>query len=703
MNKGWWVIAALGCAVGLLLLQILVPDLVAPVLVLVIANGIILALWLTPRRSVPLAVPRLVETTQSRQGGLSPRTSVALLCCLGALLLFARSQEFFLSLPFILLSVLLVGVTLWLRPLSIPTLDDPIAVASLRAIRLLPMLLGVVLLWVVAEISGQWLHLPWLTRVPTHVQVLLLVTGIIFVTYGLGGRVRLPYMERRETLLLGGITLLALVLRLVVLDTAIPRFVDELNFVDGVVRLWDAPNTPILVPFGRVATFTWVYPYLQSQVVSLFGNTLFALRLTSVFFGTAAIPALYFLGRVIFGRKIAFIAVLVLATFPAHLHFSRLALNNIADPLFGTLALAFLARGLKHRQRSDMVLAGALLGLTQYFYEGGRLLFPGLLLAWFGLSWLDGRHKRERLVGGLLLLLTALLVALPVYYTLAATGTFTPRFDFMGMLPSSPLASSPERQIFLYFPWLMYTVLPDMSWFYGGAQPMLLGLLAPLFLLGVALLIWRVRSPGALLLVLWVALTSLGNMLLVETAWLPRYVVVFPAVALLLAVGVTYLVDTFWPVFLAQKWRTVLLVVLVSFAAVGQTVYYFRDHLPYFNTQFILSSQADEALLRTTTLPAQTRAHLILPQSVWEFNIKVFMRFWQPPVTIDALYPEQVTPEYLRGQSQNRVAAHAFFIKAGDEETLGKLRQYFTLLPPAYSPYDVDQVTHLVLYYGYAR
>src|SRR5262249_24735862 len=127
-----------------------------------------------------------------------------------------------------------------------------------------------------------------------------------------------------------------------------------------------------------------------------------------------------------------FIAVLLLATFPAHLHFSRIGLYNIADPLFGTLALAFLARGWKSKRRSDYVVAGAALGLTQYFYEGGRLLFPVLAVGWYILLWLGGKSWREKRSDAGLMLVVMLLIAMPVYTTAFAVQVqITPRLNSM--------------------------------------------------------------------------------------------------------------------------------------------------------------------------------------------------------------------------------------------------------------------------------
>ncbi|HRF98926.1 MAG TPA: hypothetical protein PLZ51_27135, partial [Aggregatilineales bacterium] len=95
---------------------------------------------------------------------------------------------------------------------------------------------------------------------------------------------------------------------------------------------------------------------------------------------------------------VAFVSAVMLATLPIHIQFSRLALNNIADPLFGTLTFYFIARGFKypHKMRGNFAWAGAMLGLTQYFYEGGRFLYPALTLGWLGFlgGWAYLRHIR---------------------------------------------------------------------------------------------------------------------------------------------------------------------------------------------------------------------------------------------------------------------------------------------------------------------
>jgi 4-amino-4-deoxy-L-arabinose transferase-like glycosyltransferase len=121
----------------------------------------------------------------------------------------------------------------------------------------------------------------------------------------------------------------------------------------------------------------------------------------------------------LFDRRAGLLAALLLATYPPHIHFSRLALNNIADPLFGVLALALLAAGLRQRSRRALWLGGMALGLTAYFYEGGRLFYPLLTLLWLPALILAYRPPARLLAR---FGLAALLVAAPVYLTLAAIG-----------------------------------------------------------------------------------------------------------------------------------------------------------------------------------------------------------------------------------------------------------------------------------------
>lgn len=566
--------------------------------------------------------------------------------------------------------------------------------------------LGILLLFLAAESSGQLLKSSLLR--PHHVlQLLFLLAGILLLVLGLGGRVHLPVLTRRERLLLLLLLAAAFLLRAVALNEVIHRLVDEANFIDAIPRLWAKPDTPILYPFSDLTAFTWLYTLLQSAVSNLIGSGLPALRLPSAIFGTLGVAALYFFARTLFHDKgLAFIAAAVLATFPAHMHFSRLGLNNIADPFFGTLALAFLMRGFQSQRRSDFVVAGALLGLTQYFYEGGRLLFPPLFVVAFIIAWFSIGCRRAAFYNGLYALLVAGLVAAPVYYTLAAHQyPLTPRLTSESyqthLLAQFIQAGGLGRYGWLNEraadPFLLYTTHPDQSWFYGGTESIVILALVPALLLGLAIALCKLRSVGVWVLLVWVGAATLGNMFLRESLWIPRYVVVFPALALLIALGIWVTLRLWLPPAVAPRSVYRLAVVLTLAAALVQTVFYFRDQAPAFMRQFQQDEDWNDAFFRMVDLPDGTRVHFIMDEPVWSINVQAFLGYYRLNMLIDTQMPFELTPKRLQMLSAHSSMQHVFFLNPTRHALVNRIKQCFDLQTPEFSPFDVPARSQLVL------
>lgn len=606
-----------------------------------------------------------------------------------------------------------IGLKLW--PHALPQARATAATALpgyTPRMRWTAVALGALLLWICAEISGNALRLSLFAETPYSIQLVLLLGGMALVGLGMGGKPRGLRLNRHEALLLGGTLLLALVLRLIGLDSYIRRFVDEIHSVDAITRLWGLPNTPILTPFGEVTAFPWLYPIAQSAAVSLFGPEMFALRLPSAVFGTLTVLALYALVRTLFDRRTALAAALILATLPAHVHFSRLGINNVADPLFGVLGLALLARALRDGQVSDWVWGGICLGLTQYFYEGGRLLYPPLTLGWLGLTALVGVISgqppgmpalRARaawigklLRGGLRALAAFLLVAAPVYYAYAGSGSpILPRMNSEMQVDAPTERQTYERFV---YPWLMYVTAPDQSWFMNGDQRLVLPALLPLFLLGAALGLASLRRPWALLLALWLALTALGNGLLRDVLWSPRYVVVFPALALLLALGLRTALRCCWPAVRAPRLRRIAVAGALAAVLLAQTGTFLQLQTRW-HTLLRDVDDWEDALIRSAELPKDTEVYIILPGVIWNYNLFAMQTFFDLPRHIYALFPEQFT-EADGAYLAQRAAQHefAFFVSPDDEQTLAILHKYLFLLPPTFSPYNVPPQYQMGLY-----
>ncbi|NWF70723.1 MAG: glycosyltransferase family 39 protein [Chloroflexi bacterium] len=643
---------------------------------------------------------------------------------LAALLAFAESAIAFQSRPpfagaigWLLLAAGCAWSALWLQkspppgalePTPAPPLLPPLALRP----RWLPLLLGVGGMLLTAEINGVATF--FLPPVHANLQFALLCASFALLVWGLSGktsRVPLPAQETTPRAVWGAllaITLLALLLRASAPGETIRTLVDEIHFMVGILDLRFEPEIRLLSPMSDISPFTWLYPYWQAGLVAVFGHDLTGFRLVSAFLGTANVLALYALTEALFGRKTALLAALLLAVFPPHVHYSRLALIQIADPLAGTLLLAFFARGLRSGKNGEFALAGLALGLTQYFYEAGRLFFPALLAFW-SLGLLVTRRKLPWR-GLLITLFAGALVAFPIYYTL-----FVQKLPLTGRYDASGVGASYWEQLFdalitggdigyhiarTITPLLVYINRADPSLYYAGRTALILPLLLPFFLAGVAWALWRWRQAGALLLIGWVLGTSAGNSLLVEYAVSSRYTVVFPALALLLAAGVIFALDTA-ALWLKPARMRLLTPLLIGGLCLLQVWYYFGPHLALYQVQSRPAADAHDAVLRSLNFPPGTNIHIIGNVAAFTDDyLRDFLWFLSDgrDLALFALYPEEVTAVYL--QNLPRRVDHAFFVQPDDTATLNRIVQVFALSSAQLTPYRATPLDRAyVLYY----
>ena len=551
-----------------------------------------------------------------------------------------------------------------------------------------------------------------------HLQFALLVGGVALLACGFGAIERRHWPGQKWALL--AIILLAAGLRLWNLEQAVHFYVDEGHFVEGILRLRAESNVRLMGPFDHIAAFTWVYPYLQWASAEVMGSSLLALRVVSAAFGVMTVAATYRLGTSLFSSRVGLLAALALAVFPPHIHFSRLGLNNIADPLFGVLALAYLARGIQRGRWQDYVLAGLMLGLTQYFYEGGRLLYPVLALVW-GLIAL--RRWRGRLSDFAITALVAIWVALPVYYTLLAWDiSLSTRLNRRGFEPGywrdlllQPGALLPHLRDHILAPFLHYVALPDGgAFFYGGHTALLLPQVIPVWLVGLYSALRR-SGTAALLPLLWLALVALGNSLIRDSVWTARYVAAFPALALFIGVGLDAIMN--WlgireglrpsPTIgkhTGFSLRLYVSALLILVLAASQIYYYFGPHLSAYQTQIRPHHDQQDIVFRLRDLPPETRVYWITDDAdVWMPLLVFLTRYWGMP----DFAPQRIYPDAVEGwdalDNLDPNVPHAFFIDQEDQRSQDYLRERLGLGEPAFSPYNVPREKQYVLLYQPAR
>ncbi len=599
---------------------------------------------------------------------------------------------------------------------SLPPLGQPLAAPLDRGRHFgwAAALVGALLLLALAETNVHITALP-LPALPTWAQFAVLVLGMTLLAWGLGGAPGLRFrIAWRPLLPLAAILALALFLRLWQQGVTQRALVDELHFSDGILALERDPAIGLLTPMSTVSPFPWIFPYGQSWAVALLGHNFVGFRFASAILGTLTVLAAYGLARALFDRKTALLAALLLATFPPHVHFSRTAIIQIADPLFGTLALLFLVRALRLSRRLDWALAGVSLGLTQYFYEGARLLFPPLVLAFVVLLAVRG-GLRGKGRGLALTLLAALIAAAPVYYVLLGEHhTLTGRYDVSGEsasywqnLSGAHLTEDTVIDAALHFaqPFLLYVSHPDASTDYGGDQPLVLEYFVPLFLFGCFYLLWRYPSP-AFVIPLWIAATALGNGLLTHPLVSSRYVEVLPALALALAAGLRYGLAFFVPD--SRRYGRFLLILLAGVIATAQVGYYFGPHLALFKVQ--IRAEKDirdgiDAVLRAAELPGNTQIILISKPE----NDQIVTRHWLSFLARDgdpgryfpllAVTPDTISPKYLLDLPEG--VNYAFFVDPNDVFAIGHIERYFpNVQPPQYSTADLPANREYVLLYA---
>lgn len=352
------------------------------------------------------------------------------------------------------------------------------------------------------------------------------------------------------------ITLLGFGLRLYSLDR-LPLLVDEIGFAARASDMLHGQHIPIFAPAhnGNPATFSW----LLSGSMAIFGQTRFAMRLVSLAFGILSIAAVYTLGRVWWSRRVGLIAALFVATYPAHVYFSRMALYNLVDPFFALLALTTLGRAVRRMCLSDFVQVGIWAGIAQYFYHGSRLL-PVLIIVYLIVHVVSRKGvsgRRASLRWYLVVMAFAfILVSLPRFAPMLKAGLpVTGNLNTL-RLPTD-LNANALRSI------LAWVGQPDISPFWLSSAPLLPLLALVTGGVGLVMCMRRLRDPRYAVLVLTLILTTIfGGVIWIASPLYVRYMTALPAIALIVALP-------FETSFIKKRrWAWILIAVMVLQGAI---------------------------------------------------------------------------------------------------------------------------------------
>jgi hypothetical protein len=381
---------------------------------------------------------------------------------------------------------------------------------------------------------------------------------------------------------------------------------------------------------------------VQGLSMRAFGDDPFGARMIAALLGAATVPALYVYARQPFGRTVATLAAALLATLAFHVHYSRIAVNSVGDPLLMLVALGLLLAGLRSASRLTLAAAGVAAGVAQHFYLGSRLV-PLVLVAVLLHQLVVARPVLARAAVGLALAAVGFLVAygpgvrVPLYHR----NDYNARLSQVGIFQTGWYEQQRElgRSVWDIF-WAQtvdsvgaFTHVVDLSPNYLAGMPIFDSLTAAFFVLGaiVTAFAWRRAETAALFA--WLSGTVVaGGILMVSPPQSHRYVTAVAPACLLAAVGLVRtapVIASAFPARLSVRAPAVT-AVLVLGIALWNLDFYFREY----SARYTYGSRKGEEITEIGRYLARqpAGAHAFFLGAPWTFYEVGTIRFLAPDV-----------------------------------------------------------------------
>ncbi len=464
-------------------------------------------------------------------------------------------------------------------------------------------------------------------------------------------------LPRREALLLGLLTVVALLLRAI----ALGHIPSNMGGDEGTQAL--LAFQLVTPPLGNPFTVSWysvpTFSFLAYGVgMRLFGATIAGARALSALAGALTIPAVFLLGRWLGGRRVGWVAACCMTFFAYHIHFSRLASNQIFDPLVGAVTVALLWRACRDttgRTTWAWGLAGMAAGMGWYAYFGARwaTFLIVLLLAERFLR--EPRFFARQWRGMGLFVAGWLVTTLPLLaWYVAHPADMTARYNAVSIFVSGWLAR--EIQVTgksalvlmgqqFWKSATAFHLTPDPTFWYYPQTPLLDFISGTLLFVGLLISVVQWRRPSRLWVLLW--FTSALTMAWALTENPPssqRGLLLLPPVALLIAWGI----EGLWAL-LRRHRREALAVTVMLLLLIGalNSFFYFGLYTPrrvYGNpTAQIATETARYVLLHP--LPEAYYYFHGAPYLYWDFGTLAFLlRDLEGQDVPQGVIPEVVAP-----------------------------------------------------------
>jgi len=334
-------------------------------------------------------------------------------------------------------------------------------------------------------------------------------------------------------------------------------------------------NLPIISYFPH-AFFIWL---LKDNLI---GN-----RLGSVVFGLLTLPLFYLLVKLLFAKRVAWVATILLGTSHLWVSLSRFGFMYVQAAFLFVASLYFTLNGLYKGRIIDIIIGGGFLGLCFYSYFAARIA-PFVLIPYFLLFILTNNKEGGSFKGlkkGILLLtiflFSAGLVFLPQWLSfLQKPGSFNSRvnevfvfsktgMDWISNRPFLNIISSQTEQTLNIF-------AGDKSSQYGY-RGQLIDYVTLLLFIGGIVYAFKLSSLNFVLISSWLLLALLGQILTIAPVpiFVPRFVVGLPVFFIFCALGLELFTQTL------NKYKSVFpitILILLSYVILFNLHTYFIEY-----------------------------------------------------------------------------------------------------------------------------
>ncbi len=370
--------------------------------------------------------------------------------------------------------------------------------------------------------------------------------------------------------------------------------------------------------------------------MAVWGQSVLALRLLAALIGTLTIPALYWLARRMFDLPTALLSAALLAAMSVHIHFSRIAVNNVMNAFFACVVFGLIYQAVTTRRATWFAAAGIMSGLTLYTFVGSRLvaILAGAFLLYAGVTDQNVRRAWRKLA---LFALTAGLVMLPLalfflQHTDIAFGRLTDVSAFSSGWIDREMQATGHSLWFILANQIAWSVLvlvstPAIQGFYNSPGPLFDPLWSLALILGLGFSVLRLREIKHAILQIWFwSVLLFAGVLITPPPFAERYVMLYPVVAIFAGYGIVNVVSLLTTAFNRRGLATALLVVSGLALAITSLNFYFRDYTPqhyYTDANSEVGAELGQALARA---PRDVRVYFLgEPRMFYEFPSLTFL------------------------------------------------------------------------------